>query len=156
MRLHRALTALPLAFLLGCGGDSSQGEDCVVALSPTLNAAYAGTYAATFAPRGSAVGGTLRFGLTVAANGTVSGTVVDPTASSPTPSAVTGLVGDQASTCGTTLFVELRYTPIGGIEETLRANGKRADTPVGKYKGVRSSNDGTDEASGSLVVSASE
>lgn len=134
---------LPLVLLAGCGGHHDDSS-CVQAITAVPNATYAGGYAGTYSPPGGAVGGSLDFTLTVATDGTVTGSAHNPATPPGTDATVTGTAGDHAG-CGGETEIDLTYVYPDGGGGTLTAYQAQRSTLAGTYHFV---------SGGKLVVAA--
>ena len=151
MCLRLALLALPFALLVGCGGDNG-GGGCVTTTDLNPNPSYAGSYAATYTPRQGAIGGSLEFTLNVAADGTVVGSVHNPSTAPDTDADVTGSVLNTSDACGTgRTYVELHYAIAGEETQTLFAQRDVGGTIAATFA-VKDVASGTDRTLGSLEL----
>ncbi len=147
-----AFAALSLGPLCGCGGHDS--SECVA--NVTANAAYAGSYVATFTPKSGSARDTFTVNLTVRADGFVVGTVSDPGAS-----AGATLGGDSFAGTGTCqggkTYLQLTFQrSTAAVREQLNVSRDRTDSLDTSFTGSLSTNDvslNAVDVSGTLTIS---
>ena len=151
----RRLLLLTLALpLVACGGGGDNGGvGCTADYVTTPNAAFAGAYTATYTPNGGTVGGSLSFTLRVSTDGTVLGTVLNPSiaAEGSVPTAGTAL--DVRNGCTKTSALALAFTFGSDAEEALTVAKGQNDSIVGTFQGALTQSGGT-VSLGKLVVKA--
>ncbi len=146
MRPHALLLALPI-LLAGCGGGPGVACAAVYAIEPV--AAFAGHYTATFTPKGASAA-TRTLDLTVAADGSVTGTVLagDVAESLDRFSRAGNVVNEcDRSQMALSLNIALSATE----NETLDAGRDRRATLLGDYPATLG---GTETVAGTLTVTA--
>ena len=152
MRPRALILALPL-LTSGCGGHGdSPGVACAAVYAIEPVAAFAGHYSATFTPKG-ATAATRAYDLTVAADGSVAGTVLE----GDVVQSLGGFsrAGNVVNGCDRSgMAISLNASPgTGGTfvaGETLSASRARQGTLVGSYPASLSAE--AAQSNGTLVV----